>query len=155
DHLVNGFGAWIGILLGVIITAFFIPNMLRKGTVDLLVVKPVRRTTLMVYKFTGGLTFIFLNSVIAVVGIWVALGLRSGIWAPGFLLSILVLSFFCGILYAVSALFVVLTRRAIVSILMACFVWFVLFVVGLAYAQLEAVRNVQQIRKEIPNWVYT
>ena len=41
NRLINGFGAWIGILLGVIVTSFFIPNMLRKGTVDMLIVKPI------------------------------------------------------------------------------------------------------------------
>ena len=39
--------AWaraIALLIGVIITAFFIPNMLRKGSVDLIISKPIGRT---------------------------------------------------------------------------------------------------------------
>ena len=36
-------GAWVALLTGVIITSFFVPNMLRKGTVDLLLVKPIQR----------------------------------------------------------------------------------------------------------------
>ena len=155
DFLVNGIGAWIGILLGVVITAFFIPNMLRKGTIDLLLVKPIHRTTLLIYKYLGGLSFVFLNSVVAVGGIWLVLGLRSGIWSFGFLATILVLTFFFAILYAVSALFGVLTRSAIVSILITCFVWAILWVVGQIYIGLDLVRSESRIRSQIPDWVYT
>ncbi len=63
--IVAGFGSWIAILIGVVLTAFFVPNMLRKGTVDMLVVKPIHRVTLLLYKYIGGLTFIFLNTVVA------------------------------------------------------------------------------------------
>ena len=111
ETLIVGFigSAWIGILVSIVITAFFIPNMLRKGTVDLLLVKPIHRTTLLLYKYVGGLTFIFLNTAVAVLGIWLALGLRSGVWATPFSLSIFVLTFFFAILYSASTLFAVLT----------------------------------------------
>jgi ABC-type transport system involved in multi-copper enzyme maturation permease subunit len=133
DLLVNGMGGWVAILISVIITAFFIPNMLRRGTIDLLLVKPLHRTTLLVYKYIGGLAFIFLNTTLAVGGVWLVLGLRSGLWAPSFLLLIPVITFFFAILYAVSALFGVLTRSAIVAILLTCGVWFLLYLIGQAY----------------------
>jgi ABC-type transport system involved in multi-copper enzyme maturation permease subunit len=135
---------WIGslvtLLTAVIVTAFFIPNMLRKGTIDLLLVRPVSRWALLVYKYVGGLTFVLLNTTVAILGIWLALGLRSGVWANAFLLMILVYTFFFAILYAVSALFAVLTRSSIVAILMTCGVWFVLFLVGLFYTLGELYR---------------
>jgi ABC-type transport system involved in multi-copper enzyme maturation permease subunit len=130
---VVGIGSWVALLVSVIITAFFIPNMLRKGTVDLLLVKPIRRWALLVYKYIGGLTFIFLNTTVAIIGIWLALGLRSGIWANRFLLMIFILTFFFAILYAVSTLFAVLTRSTIVAILMTCGAWFAFFLVGTLY----------------------
>src|SRR5205823_2542737 len=52
--LINSIGAWITILVSIVITAFFIPNMLRKGTVDLLLVKPISRPALLLYKYIGG-----------------------------------------------------------------------------------------------------
>src|SRR5581483_2589081 len=155
DELVNGFGAWIGILIGVVITAFFIPNMLRKGTIDLLLAKPIHRTTLLIYKYLGGLMFVFLNSAVAVIGMWLALGWRSGIWATGFLLTIFVLTYFFAILYAVSTLFAVLTRSAVVAMLVTFAVWVVLFVVGVSYKGLEQIRKDPAMSKElpIPEWV--
>ena len=154
--LVNGIGAWVGILIGVVITAFFIPNMLRKGTIDLLLAKPIHRTTLLIYKYIGGLTFVFLNSLVAVGGMWLSIGFRSGVWATGFLLTIFVLTFFFAILYAVSALFSVLTRSAIVSILMTFAAWFLLWIVGTGYTQLEVIRNDAGLSKQltIPGWIY-
>ena len=141
DTLVNNFGGWIGILVGVVITAFFIPNMLRKGTVDLLLVKPIRRPTLLVFKYIGGLSFMFLNTALVVVGIWLVLGLRSGIWAPGFLLSIFILTFFFAILYSVSALAAVLTRSPVVAIMATVVAWAILFGVSTLYGVLDATRD--------------
>lgn len=148
DQVVNGIGAWVTILISVVITAFFIPNMLRKGTVDLLLVKPIHRVTLLLYKYVGGLLFIFLNTTVAVVGIWVALGLRSGIWPSSFLLTIFAITFYFAILYAASTLFAVLTRSPIVSILMTCAVWFLIFIVGLLYQFGEQLREAHKEYEE-------
>ncbi len=158
-YVVAGFGAWIAILVSVVITAFFIPNMLRKGTVDLLLVKPIHRFTLLLYKYVGGLTFIYLNTTVAVVGIWIALGLRSGVWAYGILLTVFVITFFFMILYAVSTLFGVLTRSPIVAILLTCGVWFLLFIVGSGFEffegrrQLEEKQNTPAEERYSDNWL--
>jgi ABC-type transport system involved in multi-copper enzyme maturation permease subunit len=144
DGLVNGIGAWVAIVLSIIITAFFIPNMLRKGTVDLLVVKPIHRTTLLLYKYVGGLTFIFLNTAIIVVGMWLALGLRSGLWAPSFLLTIFIITAFFAILYSVSTLFGVLTRSPIAAILLTIGMWFLLFLVGQLFLYGELLRQQEE-----------
>jgi ABC-type transport system involved in multi-copper enzyme maturation permease subunit len=140
DTIVCGIGAWIAVLVSIVITAFFIPNMLRKGTADLLIVKPIHRSTLLVYKFLGGLIFIFLNTALAVVGVWLAISLRSGIWADRFLLMIFVITFFFALLYSISTLFGVLTRNAIAAILLTCVAWVVLFIVGIVYTAVEGSR---------------
>ena len=137
NTLVNFLGATIALLVSVVITAFFIPNMLRKGTVDLLLVKPIRRPTLLVYKYVGGLTFIFLNTALAVGGVWLVLSLRSGVWAPGFLMTIPIITFYFAILYALSTLFGVLTRSPVAAILLTCMFWFFLFILGTMHSYFE------------------
>jgi ABC-type transport system involved in multi-copper enzyme maturation permease subunit len=158
--LVNFFGAAIALLISTIITAFFIPNMLRKGTVDLLLVKPISRTVLLLYKYIGGLTFIFLNTVVVVVGIWLVLGLRTNMWGTGFLLSIFVLTFQFALYYAVSTLFAVLSRSPIVAILMTCLFWFVFaFIIGYGYHWVDMSRKFRDVlevqlaeqRQEMPS----
>jgi ABC-type transport system involved in multi-copper enzyme maturation permease subunit len=123
SFVVGWAGSNVAVLVSIIITAFFIPNMLRKGTVDLLLVKPIRRTSLLIYKYIGGLVFIFFNTVVAVGAVWLALGLRSGLWSPTFLVMIFVLTFFFAVLYAVSTLFGVLTRSPVASILLTVGFW--------------------------------
>ena len=137
--LLNQVGAWVILLISVILTAFFIPNMLRKGTVDLLIVKPIPRFVLLLYKYLGGLLFILINTTVAVGGVWLAFAFRSGIWAPGVLISIPAITFFFAILYAVSTLMGVVTRSAIVAILVTCATWFFLFLVGLTHTITEVV----------------
>ena len=148
DRLVNRYGGWIGVLAGVVITAFFIPNMLRKGTIDLLLAKPVRRWSLLLYKYVGGLSFVFLNTVFVVGGLWLVLGLRTNIWAPGFLIAILGITFFFAILYSVSTFFAVITRSPIVAILMTVVLWGFLSLVGYLHQFIDLRREVEN-RPEI------
>jgi ABC-type transport system involved in multi-copper enzyme maturation permease subunit len=154
NALVGGIGAWVTIILSVIITAFFIPNMLRKGTIDLLLAKPIQRVSLLVYKYLGGLSFIFINTAAVVAGVFLVLGLRSGLWVTGFLWMIPILTFFFAILYAVSTLMGVLTRSAIVAILVTIAFWFVCFLGGTFYNVMYAVKQFQTDDK-LPEWVYT
>ena len=175
DYLVGFFGAAIALLLSAIITAFFIPNMLRKGTVDMLVVKPIHRSTLLIYKYIGGLVFIFLNTALVVGGIWLVVGLRTGMWGTGFLVSIFIITYQFALYYAVSTLFGVVTRSPIVAILATCFAWFLIgLVAGYGYwwiDQTRASRRTTDAQAELqfdddgkppqppknyfPDWVYT
>jgi hypothetical protein len=136
---------WVTLLISVVMTAFFIPNMLRKGTVDLLIVKPIKRPVLLIFKYLGGLTFIFLNTLVAVGGMWLALGLKSGLWANYFLLMIPTLTFFFAILYSVSTLFGVISRSPIVSILVTCLAWFIFFAVGAAYSFVDRLAHDEEL----------
>ncbi len=148
EYLVNQVGAWVALMLSLVMTAFFIPNMLRKGTVDLLLAKPISRWVLLVYKYLGGLLFIGINTAVAVGGFWLALSLRSGIWAPGVLISIPAITFFFAILYSVSVLFGVLTRSAVVSILMSILAWAFLYAVSLTVNILDLLAYSAKMAKE-------
>jgi len=125
-------GSWAAVLVGVVITSFFIPNMLRKGTIDLLLVKPIQRWVLLVYKYFGGLIFIFLCTSYALGGIWLVLGIRTGLWANWTLLLILTITFFFAILYAISTFAAVLTRSTVTAIMVTIAAWFAFFLVGTA-----------------------
>jgi ABC-2 family transporter protein len=143
NTLVNGLGAWVILLVGVVITAFFVPNMLRKGTIDLLLAKPLHRATLLAFKYLGGLLFVFLNLGVVVAGVWLVLGLRTGIWAWGFLASVPALTFYFAVLYAVSLLCGVLTRSPIVCILVSIGFWFLLWAVGFAMDYVETIHRAE------------
>jgi ABC-type transport system involved in multi-copper enzyme maturation permease subunit len=153
DGLVNGLGAGVALIISVVITAFFVPNLLRKGSIDLLISKPIGRLQLLVYKYVGGLTFIFLIATVAVGGVWLATGVRSGSWDPSFLLVIPVLTFSFAILYAVSVVVAVYTRSAIAAILVTLAFMFSLYVFG----QIKSFFDVNKVLgiADLPEWSYT
>jgi ABC-type transport system involved in multi-copper enzyme maturation permease subunit len=153
DQIVNGIGALVALCLSVVITAFFIPNMMRKGSIDLLVSKPIGRVQLLVYKYVGGLTFIFLVSAFTIGGVWLVMAARSGMWDPSFLLVIFALTFTFAILYAVSTVVAVYTRSAIASILVTFGFMFVMWLIGLTKTFFDANKVVQEVN--LPEWSYT
>jgi ABC-type transport system involved in multi-copper enzyme maturation permease subunit len=133
SYLVGGFGTGVIMLLSTIMTASFLPSMLHKGTIDLLLTKPIHRGTLFLYKFLGGLIFMFINTAVILGGIWLALGVQTGLWTNSFLVCIFVYTFQFAIFYSVSALAAVYTRSAIVAIMSCMALWAFLFVLGWAH----------------------
>jgi ABC-type transport system involved in multi-copper enzyme maturation permease subunit len=151
NWLVGGAGAWVALLVGVIITAGFVPNMLAKGSLDLLVSKPIGRSRLLVYKYVGGLTFVFLLAAFAVAGVWLAVGLRTGLWTPHFLALIPILTFYFAVLYSVSTLAGVLTRSTLFAILATGLAWGLFWVVGKAHDGVENLRAAEaEMRQKMP-----
>jgi ABC-type transport system involved in multi-copper enzyme maturation permease subunit len=142
SRLVNGLGAWILLLTGVIVTAAFIPNMIRKGSIDLLISKPISRSMILIYKYLGGMFFVFLLTAYTIIGLWVAVGLSSGTWGVGILTAIFGITFYFSILYAFETLIGVLTRNVIVSIVATIVFWAVLFVLGFAYNTVKAINSI-------------
>lgn len=153
NQIVNGIGAAVALMISVVITAFFIPNLLRKGSVDLLVSKPIGRSQLLVYKYIGGLTFIFLISTVAIGGVWLVMAARSGSWNPTFLLVIPILTFTFGILYSVSTLVAVFTRSAIAAIMITLGFMFMLYVFGNVKTFFDMNRVTEDAN--LPEWSYT
>jgi ABC-type transport system involved in multi-copper enzyme maturation permease subunit len=149
ELLANSVGTTVILLVSIVLTSLFIPNMLRKGTIDLLLVKPIRRWALLVYKYLGGLTFILLNTTVLIGGVWLALGLRSGLWVNSLLLVIPVLVMVFAFLYAVSTLCAVATRSAIVAILLSCLVWGALFGVNVTYRVIQE-QHKEEVFKNVP-----
>ncbi len=179
DTLVNGFGAWVAVLIGVIITASFVPNLLEKGAVELWLSKPIRRPSLLICKYLGGLVFVFVLTAVTVLGVWTAIGLRSGLWTTGFLIVIPAVTFYFALLYSVSTLAAVFTRSTVVAILLTLAAWFGLWLNGAIHSWLDDARHTRAgIEKsikgaggeeqaavqvevgsggppDIPHWVYT
>jgi ABC-type transport system involved in multi-copper enzyme maturation permease subunit len=140
---------WFGILIAIVVTAGFVPNMLQKGSLDVLLSKPINRPLIVVYKYCGGLTYVLLSATYLVGGTWFVMALRSGIWSPGFLWTIPLLVFFFAILYSVSCFWGVITRNPIVPILMSILTWFIFWVAGSAYELVHA----PGVESELPVWL--
>jgi ABC-type transport system involved in multi-copper enzyme maturation permease subunit len=112
------------ILFGIFGVAGLIPSMLKKGTIDLFLSKPLSRSELLLSRALGASAGIAVNIVYFFVGIWIVLGLKVGIWHTGFLESSILVAFAYACLYSIVALFGVLTRSTGYSVLFGFIFYF-------------------------------
>jgi len=114
------------IFFSLISTASFIPSMLEKGTIDLLISKPISRSMILLSKYLGAVLFVFLSMVFLLGSIWLILSLKSGFWDFTFLLSILWLTFAFAVMYSIVVIVGLTTQSTVISILVNFFLIFVL-----------------------------
>lgn len=159
DLLISSVGGLMIILIAVIVTSFFIPNMLRPGSVVMLLSKPISRTTLLLFKYFGGLFFVLILTTFTVGGVWLITGIRAGVWAPGVFAVVPLMTLSFAILYAVSTATAVLTRNSIVAILVtlmfAGFLWLVgkvEFIASVHRMTRDAVAELKGEKAEYAQW---
>ena len=112
-----------GVLLALVWTAGFLPTFLDRRSVSVLLAKPAGRTDLLLGKYVGVLVFVFSQATFFVVGTWFALGIRTGVWAPDYLLSIPLLLLHFAIFFSFSMLLAVCTRSTVVCVIGSLFFW--------------------------------
>jgi ABC-type transport system involved in multi-copper enzyme maturation permease subunit len=117
-----GAGA-VGLLLALVWSAGFLPDFFRPEAASVLLAKPVPRGALLLGKYLGVLAFVTFQTTVFIGGTWMALGLRTGIWSPGYLLSIPLLLLQFTILFSFSALLAVRWRSTIVCVFGSVLLW--------------------------------
>lgn len=118
---------FLGLFLSVFSVSSFIPNMLEKGHVDVILSKPVSRAQVLFGKFLGGLIVVFLNVAYLIVGIWLMIGFKFEVWDPLLLYTILTITFAFAVLYSLIILIGVLSQNSVLS-MMVCY--FILIIVS-------------------------
>jgi ABC-type transport system involved in multi-copper enzyme maturation permease subunit len=119
----NLFAGFVGMLVAVVVCSSFVPNMLQKGTLDFILARPLGRTRILLYKYLGGIGFIFVLAAYLIGGAWLGLSLRTSYFNPWFLLTIVTVTGVFAVLNSICVLFGVLTRSGAVSSLLAIGVW--------------------------------
>lgn len=123
-------GVWLGwgaIILALVSTAEVFPNFLAGGAIDLVLSKPVRRTTVFFTKYVGSLLFVLLQVAIFCFGTLLVMRWRVGEWRWAVLLAVPVLVLVFSYLYAFMVLFNVLTRSTLPSLVLTILAWLGLF----------------------------
>ena len=114
-----------GTLLLLASTAGFLPEFLKPGSASILLAKPVPRWALLAGKVLGVVAFVAAMTGGFILGTWLALGARTGVWSAGYLLAWpLVVAQFAG-LYAASVVAATCTRNAAASLFAALVCWMV------------------------------
>lgn len=114
------------LLLSVFASSSFVPNMLEKGNIDLLLSKPISRNQLIAGKYFGGVLVVFLNVFVLIIGVWLIISLKFSYWDFSFLLSSLVITFTFAVLYSIILLFGVITKSSALGMMIAYFIFIIL-----------------------------
>ena len=104
--------ATIGMFLALMATSTLFPQMLQKGSIDLLLCRPISRWRIITSRFAGGVCIMALNAAYLFLGVWLVLGYKSDIWTRGFPLSIFLVIFAFIVLFSVVMMVSVMTESS-------------------------------------------
>lgn len=113
----------VGMLLVLLWTCGFLPEFLQPQSASVLMAKPVPRWVLLAGKYLGVLAFVTFQALVFIGGTWLALGLKTGFWTPGYLFVIPLLVLEFAFLYGVSALLAVWTRSTVICLVGSLLFW--------------------------------
>ena len=126
DELVRGLHAGIatflytwGMALAVFASSGLVPTMLEAGRIETLLSKPVPRYCLLLGRYAGNLLVVAVNIAYLVLGVWLILGWKTGVWRPGFLWTILTATFIFAVLLCLIVLVSVLFESAALTAMVA------------------------------------
>jgi ABC-type transport system involved in multi-copper enzyme maturation permease subunit len=103
--------------LGVFSTASFITSLMEKGTIDLLLSKPVHRWQYLMGRYIGALAVMLIEIAFFVLGMWVVISLSVGKWNMNFPFSIIHMMLGFAGLYSVVVFVSVLSRSSLLAII--------------------------------------
>ncbi|MBA4317307.1 MAG: hypothetical protein C0412_02800 [Flavobacterium sp.] len=116
----------LGLFLSIFSVSSFIPTMLEKGHVDVILSKPVSRAEVLCGKFLGGLIVVLVNVAYLILGIWLMIGFKFEIWDTQFLYTILTITFAFAVLYSLIILIGVTTQSSVVSMMVCYFIFLII-----------------------------
>jgi ABC-2 type transport system permease protein len=108
-----------GLFLALMATSTLFPQMLQKGSIDLLLCRPIPRWRLVTARFVGGVAIMAFNAAYLFLGVWTVLGLKSGVWNHGFPLSTMLAIFAFIVLFSVVMVVSVTSESAPAGLLVA------------------------------------
>ncbi|MEP7217351.1 MAG: ABC transporter permease [Bacteroidota bacterium] len=116
------------LFFAVFVTAGIVPSMMEKGSIDLLLSKPISRTTMLLGRALGGLIAVTLNLFLFVFAIWALYGIATGVWVASFLIGAAIIPLFTfTVIYSGVILLNVITESWILPMIM---VYTHVFIIG-------------------------
>lgn len=139
---------WAASILALISTASILPDFVDRGSIDLMLSKPIGRVRLFLTKFMTGLLFATAQVTVFTVAAFMVIGVRGGDWEPWLFVAIPIVVIFYSYLFAVQAVVGMMTRSAIASVIAVMLFWMALFLVQTGDEATLAWRVTQEIATE-------
>jgi ABC-type transport system involved in multi-copper enzyme maturation permease subunit len=108
-----------GLFMALMATSTLFPTMLQKGSVDLLLCRPIPRWRIISSRFLGGVSIMAFNAVFLFVGVWAVLGLKADVWNNRFPMSSALVIFAFIVLFSVVMIASVVTENGPAGLLAA------------------------------------
>ena len=107
----------VGLFFSVFATASLVPNMLAKGNIDWILSKPISREQLLAGRFLGALLIAGFNIFYLIIGSWLILSVKTGVWHFAFIKSGLLILIVFAVLYAFMSFLGVALQNSGISIM--------------------------------------
>ena len=108
------------LFLGIFATAGIVPSMMEKGTIDLLLSKPLPRSALLFGRALGGFAAIAINVIFFTLALWAIYGTLTGVWRFAFVTSTIEVSLFGFLVFYSAVIFLnVLTESWVLPMSLA------------------------------------
>lgn len=124
---------WIGVIMALVATASIFPSLMERGAIDLVLSKPISRSSVFMGKYLGAMVFVLVQSVVFIGATFLVIGTRWHQWLWGYLWLIPLMVLLFSYVFAFSALFAVLTRSSMTSLLLTLVAWVVIWIPQEAY----------------------
>src|SRR4051812_37134058 len=108
-----------GLFLALLATSTLFPTMLQKGSIDLLLCRPISRWRIISARFIGGASIMSFNAAYLFIGVWAVLGVKAGVWNNGFPISAILVIFAFVVLFSVVMVVNVITENGPAGLLAA------------------------------------
>jgi len=108
-----------GLFMALMATSTLFPTMLQKGSVDLLLCRPIPRWRIISSRLLGGVSIMAFNAVFLFVGVWAVLGLKADVWNNRFPMSSALVIFAFIVLFSVVMIASVVTENGPAGLLAA------------------------------------
>ena len=132
ESVVAGVAYWIGILLALFASASLFPDLQSDGRVELLLSKPIGRLNVLLGHMLGVWSAIGILAVYLLGGVWVIMSLKTGVWNPRFLFSLLLVVGMFAVMYAAVMLMGVWTESTALGLIVSYGLIFVSMVLAAA-----------------------
>lgn len=143
--LMNPLLGWAGVTLMIIATAGAFPALMARGVIDVVLSKPISRQRLFIYKYLASMVFVLVQATLFVGVTFLIMGMRWGVWVPGYLLSIPLVVLLFSYVYCVSVLVAVRTRSTVAAILLSIGAWIAYVLPATA---LQAFNEIPSLREQ-------
>jgi ABC-2 type transport system permease protein len=114
-----------GIFLSLFATSNLIPSLLRQGSIDLLISKPLSRTQILLGRYLGAISIVGFNIFYLVIFSWLIISIKTTIWNFGFLFAGFAIILTFAILFSLMTLMGIVTRSGPFSLMITYLILFI------------------------------